>query len=74
MGFNMEIKRSQWKRIGDGGGGHGGMWRLMVPGGWLVEIAQDDTVSVTFMPDPHWEWNERFQATYHDVTKGVDEK
>jgi len=60
-------KHFKWKKVGGAGRldwlGAGGLYRLKVPGGWLVRYhdsgfaALFPSDAMTFVPDPEYEWN-----------------
>lgn len=59
----MQVEPDDWEQIGKGptiGSAEGVLYRLKVPGGWLVLHAFERTDladSMTFYPDPKHEWS-----------------
>ena len=52
------ITKKDWEPIGDGPGYGVTIYRLKVPGGWLIGTGAHDA-GVTFYPDPPHEWDGR---------------
>ena len=64
MGLDRQYCQEDWENIGVGPERFGNMFRLKVPGGWLVSfVVQDGCPSPTFMPDPTWAWTPVNPAT-----------
>lgn len=51
----MKKHRLPWERV-HGADGSPDLWRLAVPGGWLVSFTPK-IGSPTFFPDPEHDWN-----------------
>lgn len=57
MGSDRQYQKTDWEHIGVGPAEFGNMYRLKVPGGWLVSfVVMEGCPSPTFMPDPTWAW------------------
>lgn len=47
----------RWEELEQEGVPYGRIFRVKVPGGWLVRVHQPEGEGITFYPDPNYSWD-----------------